>query len=337
MSQGRAAFHFAGTAIAEGVLVDEGTATAIVDGVIVRAKSWNLCSEFFSEFASPDVTEVLRMLAHHPRVRQTLITYLRRGGIGCPKSLRAIFNFTEDIAQVEELEELAKNGSALWVRVGSLTGLLRRGEVGRAGPPIRAAMPRVGVRYGIDIVLSLSSCERYDDLIWISNCEQVSRIVRLSALLFLGDMEISKSERLLRIESISQEVDNWEPLTGDVLVRLATTGSLQLLLSSKNLAKSLGLSFCGALIDAGHESSVFEYLELVLLSGTLKERSGAAKLLARISTSDANLLPQVQALCRQATTDYRVRRPRRVVCDYGRQSVPKACNARGSANSIGKM
>lgn len=303
LSSGPRGVHFAGTALAEGVRVDEATAAAIVDGLIVRANSWNLCSEFLGgEFRSPDVTEVLRMLAHHSKVREALMGYLRRGGNGCPKSLHAMFDLSEQITDSDELTYLAESGSALWVRVGAITGLLRRGERERAFPLVRAALPRLGSRYGIDVVLALYATGAQAELLWIAECRQASRIVRLTALLFLADGEMPEGERRERIEDLVQDIDDWAPMTGDVLVRLAGSGTLVAVLSSKALRRSEGIRFCGVLIDAGHGDMTIDYLEEAFLVGKRKDSAPVAKLLARLVPA-SDFLPRIRDLCRRARTE----------------------------------
>ncbi len=295
LSSGDRGVHFAISALAEGVQVDKDTEKAIIAAFVDRINTWNSCKELLSTFRSPNPTEVIRMTSHDPRIRHALIGYVLRGGISCPKSSREIFALYSEIADPVDLEKLARNGAVLWMRVGAMSNLLRHGELSRARPIIEDAMPRLGARYGLEIVTALVSCGAHEELLWVVHLPQASKIVRLAALLFLENDELTKLERSSLTASLASEVTDWEPLTGDVLLRFAESEKLSLLLEIKTLRRDLGLKFCGALIKAGHGKATIGYLDEAFLTGTASDQVQAAKLLANLESS-SELLAKVQAL-----------------------------------------
>lgn len=299
-STGPRGIHFAGTALAEGVLVLDDTGDLIVDSLIERAKRWNLCAEILAEFASPDVTEVLRMLVNHPRIRTAIFSYIRSGGNGCPKSLRALFDFSEEIADLNELEELAKNASALWVRVGALTGLLSCGATDAATEIVRKSLPRLGSTYGIDIVLALHAAGAMDELRWIVGRGEASKIVRLTALLHLDD-EVDR-QGLPDIHDLIATIDDWEPLTGDVLAKLASQHRIGEVLASNSLEKSHGIKMCKVLAEIGYIDSASGYLLECLEAGGTDERISAAKILATLNVGE-DILEKLDSIAYEVEDD----------------------------------
>jgi hypothetical protein len=98
--------HFVGTAVGEGLSLPEAAEDQVIAAMLDRADGWSPCAELFSEFRSPNPTDVLRTLSRRPTFTSALLKRLTDTDASCSVKVWSLAELTLDIGSAPALRAL---------------------------------------------------------------------------------------------------------------------------------------------------------------------------------------------------------------------------------------